>query len=108
MLISRLIFAHKEYFWPIAFCQRMERTGWNAIIYLAAITAIDPSLYEAASIDGAGRWAKDKRNTSGTRPTIMILLPMNVGNVLNAGFEIQHLLGKRACSEVSQILTFTC
>lgn len=58
----------------------MEETGWNAIIYLAAITAIDPSLYEAASIDGAGRWAKIKHVTlPGIRPTIMILLLMNVG-----------------------------
>ena len=52
-------FAHQEYFWPIvAFANLWKETGWNAIIYLAAITAIDPCLYEAASIDGAGRWAK--------------------------------------------------
>ena len=57
-------FAHKEYFWPIvAFANVWKETGWNAIIYLAAITAIDPSLYEAASIDGAGRWAKIKHIT---------------------------------------------
>ena len=63
-------------------------SGWNAIIYLSAITAIDPSLYEAASMDGAGRWAKIKHVTlPGIKPTIMILLLMNVGNVLNAGFE---------------------
>ena len=82
-------FAHKEYFWPIvAFANVWKETGWNAIIYLAAITSIDPSLYEAASIDGAGRWAKIKHVTlPGIRPTIMILLLMNVGNVLNAGFE---------------------
>ena len=48
-------FAHTSYFWPIvAFANVWKETGWNAIIYLAAITAIDPSLYEAASIDGAG------------------------------------------------------
>ena len=78
-------------FWPIvAFANVWKETGWNAIIYLAAITSIDPSLYEAASIDGAGRWAKIKHVTlPGIRPTIMILLLMNVGNVLNAGFEIQ-------------------
>ena len=84
-------FAHPGYFWPIvAFANVWKETGWNAIIYLAAITSIDPSLYEAASIDGAGRWAKIKYVTwPGIRPTIMILLLMNVGNVLNAGYEIQ-------------------
>ena len=78
-------FAHPNYFWPIvAFANVWKETGWNAIIYLAAITSIDPSLYEAASIDGAGRWAKIKYVTlPGIKPTIMILLLMNVGNVLN-------------------------
>ena len=52
-------FAHESYFWPIvAFSNLWKETGWNAIIYLAAITAIDPSLYEAASIDGAGKWTQ--------------------------------------------------
>lgn len=52
-------FAHPGYFWPIvAFANVWKETGWNAIIYLAAITSIDPSLYEAAAIDGAGRWQK--------------------------------------------------
>ena len=99
-------FAHKEYFWPIvAFANVWKETGWNAIIYLAAITAIDPSLYEAASIDGAGRWAKIKHVTlPGIRPTIMILLLMNVGNVLNAGFEIQYLLGNGLVQSVSQTI----
>ena len=52
-------FAYPKYFWGIvAFANVWKETGWNAIIYLAAITSIDPSLYEAASIDGAGRFAK--------------------------------------------------
>jgi len=79
--------------------------GWNAIIYLSAITAIDPTLYEAASIDGAGRWAKIKHITlPGIRPTIMILLLMNVGNVLNAGFEVQYLLGNGLIKSVSETI----
>ena len=82
-------FAHPGYFWPIvAFANVWKETGWNAIIYLAAITSIDPSLYEAAAIDGAGRWNKIKYVTlPGIKPTIVILLLMNVGNVLNAGFD---------------------
>lgn len=99
-------FAHPKFFWPIvAFANVWKETGWNAIIYLAAITAIDPSLYEAASIDGAGRLAKIKYVTlPGIRPTIMITLLMNVGNVLNAGFEIQYLLGNGLVQSVSQTI----
>ena len=99
-------FAYPKYFWPIvAFANVWKETGWNAIIYLAAITSIDPSLYEAASIDGAGRWAKIKYVTlPGIKPTIMILLLMNVGNVLNAGFEIQYLLGNGLVQKVSQTI----
>lgn len=99
-------FAHESYFWPIvAFSNLWKETGWNAIIYLAAITAIDPSLYEAASIDGAGRWAKIRYITlPGIKPTIIILLLMNVGNVLNAGFEVQYLLGNGLVQKVSQTI----
>lgn len=99
-------FAHTKYFWPIvAFANVWKETGWNAIIYLAAITSIDPSLYEAASMDGAGRWARIKHVTlPGIKPTIIILLLMNVGNVLNAGFEIQYLLGNGLVQSVSQTI----
>ena len=99
-------FAHPQYFWGIvAFDNVWKESGWNAIIYLSAITAIDPSLYEAASIDGAERWAKIKYVTlPGIKPTIMILLLMNVGNVLNAGFEIQYLLGNGLVQSVSQTI----
>lgn len=99
-------FAHKAYFWPIvAFANLWKETGWNAIIYLSAITAIDTALYEAASIDGAGRWAKIKYITlPGIKPTIMILLLMNVGNVLNAGFEVQYLLGNGLVKAVSETI----
>ena len=99
-------FAHPKYFWWIvAFANCWKETGWNAIIYLAAITSIDPCLYEAASIDGAGRWAKIKYITlPGIKPTIMILLLMNVGNVLNAGFEVQYLLGNGLIKSVSDTI----
>lgn len=99
-------FAYPEYFWGIvAFANVWKETGWNAIIYMAAITSIDPSLYEAAAIDGAGRWDKIWHITlPGIRPTIMILLLMNVGNVLNAGFEVQYLLGNGLVQSVSQTI----
>lgn len=99
-------FAHPQYFWWIVgFSNVWKETGWNAIIYLAAITAIDPYLYEAAAIDGAGRWGKIRHIIlPGIRPTIMILLLMNIGNVLNAGFEVQYLLGNGLVQSVSQTI----
>ena len=99
-------FAHPEYFWGIVGLSNVwKETGWNAIIYLAAITSIDPSLYEAAAIDGAGRWAKIRNIIlPGIMPTIMILLLINVGNVLNAGFEVQYLLGNGLVQSVSQTI----
>lgn len=99
-------FARQSFFWPIvAFANVWKETGWNAIIYLAAITSIDPNLYEAASIDGAGRWAKIKNITlPSIKPTIMILLLMNIGNVLNAGFEVQYLLGNGLVKPVSDTI----
>ena len=105
-------FANPGYFWPIvAFANVWKDTGWNAIVYLAAITSIDPSLYEAATLDGAGRWGKIWHVTlPGIKSTIMILLIMNIGNVLNAGFEVQYLLGNglvKSVSETIDIYTLT-
>ncbi len=99
-------FAYPKYFWPIvAFANCWKETGWNAIIYLAAITAIDPNLYEAASIDGADRLQKIRYITfPGIKSTFMILLLINVGNVLNAGFEVQYLLGNGLVQSVSQTI----
>ena len=72
---------------------------------MAAITSIDPALYEAAEIDGAGRWAKMRYITlPSLKPTIMILLIINVGNVLNAGFELQYILGNDVIRSVSDTI----
>ncbi|MBR5407012.1 MAG: sugar ABC transporter permease [Lachnospiraceae bacterium] len=99
-------FAHPKYFWWIvAFANCWKETGFNAIIYFAAITGIDPSLYEAASIDGADRLQKIRYITlPGIKPTFLILLLINVGNVLNAGFEVQYLLGNGLVQSVSQTI----
>ncbi len=93
-------------FWPIVtFAHVWKETGWNAIIYLSAITSIDPCLYEAAAIDGAGRWGKIKHVTlPGIKSTIIILLIMNMGNLLNAGFEVQYLLGNGLVKSVSDTI----
>jgi len=98
--------AYPKYFWWIVtFSNLWKETGWNSIIYLAAITSINPDLYEAASIDGAGRLAKIWHITlPGLKPTIMILLIMNIGNVLNAGFEVQYLLGNGLVQSVAHTI----
>ncbi len=67
--------------------------GYNAVIYLAALTGISPSLYEAAAIDGAGRFQRILHVTlPGIKSTFMVLLIMNIGHLMEAGFEIQYLM----------------
>lgn len=62
--------------------------GYNSIVYLAALTGIDPSLYEAAAIDGAGRWKQTMHVTlPGIAPFIALMTILSIGNVLNAGFD---------------------
>lgn len=62
--------------------------GYNSIVYLAAITSIDPTLYEAAMIDGANRWQQTWHVTLPGMATIIILMTiLSLGNVLNAGFD---------------------
>ncbi|MFD0677258.1 MULTISPECIES: ABC transporter permease [unclassified Paenibacillus] len=62
--------------------------GWGSIIYLAAMANIDPTLYEAAKMDGAGRWKQTLHITiPGIMPTIIILLILNMGSMLSVGSE---------------------
>ena len=88
-------FADPKYFWwIIAFAVIWKETGWNSIIYLATMTSINPDLYEAASIDGAGRLRKMLHITlPGIRSTVFVLLIINLGMIMNSGFEAQYLLG---------------
>ncbi|CAM4500159.1 ABC transporter permease subunit [Paenibacillus sp. FSL R7-0345] len=84
-----------KYFWGIVGASHVwKEVGWNTIIYLAAIASIDPALYEAAEIDGASRYRKMQFVTlPGIKATIVILMIMSIGHVLEAGFEVQYLLG---------------
>ncbi|WP_455620409.1 ABC transporter permease [Eisenbergiella sp.] len=85
-------------FWGVIGASNVwKEVGWNTIIYLGAMTSIDPALYEALSVDGGGRWHKMRYITlPGIMPTFMILLIMNIGHILEAGFEQQFLLQKGA------------
>ena len=79
--------------------------GWGTILYLAALTGIDPSLYEAAAIDGAGRWRQTWHITlPGIMPTIILLATLSLGSVLNAGFEQLLVMYNPAVYETGDIL----
>ena len=70
-----------------------QTVGWGTILYLAPLTTVDASLYEAARIDGAGRWRQTWHVTlPGIRPTMITLLILNIGLFLNVGFEKVLLL----------------
>ena len=90
----RLILAEPDSFWGMLGLSNVwKQVGWNTIIYLAAMTAIDPELYESAEIDGAGRFRKMFNITlPGIKSTILVLLIMSIGFALNAGFEAPLLL----------------
>ena len=62
--------------------------GYGTVVYMAAITGIDPTLYEAAAIDGANRWRQTWHVTlPGLRMIILLMMVLSLGNVLNAGFD---------------------
>ena len=96
----------QKYFWWITtFANIWKETGWNSIIYIAAITGIDQALYEAAELDGANRFRKMWHVTlPGIRSTIVVLLIMNLGWVLNASFEVPYILGEGLLQDVSQTI----
>lgn len=82
------------FWWILAIANSWKGMGYNAIIYLAAISGIGQDMYEAADIDGATRWDKIKYITlPAIKPTIIIMLILAVGNVLNTGYEQQLLMG---------------
>ncbi len=82
-----------------------QGVGWNAIVYLSALTSIDQALYEAAIIDGATRTRRIWHVTlPGISPTIIILLILQIGNLMNVNFEKIYLLQNNMNLEVSEVL----
>ncbi|MCU6710954.1 ABC transporter permease subunit [Paenibacillus sp. J5C_2022] len=77
----------------LVFSDTWKDFGFNTIVYLAALTAINPDLYEAAAIDGANHWRRTWHITlPGMRAIIILLLTLSLGQVLNAGFEQVYVL----------------
>ncbi|WP_018752619.1 ABC transporter permease [Paenibacillus sanguinis] len=98
--------AKGEWFWGIVTASDIwKETGWNAIIYLAAITGIDKELYEAARVDGAGRFKQIWNITlPGIRTTISVLLIMSIGHLIGIGFEKQFQLSNSLVTDYSEVL----
>lgn len=96
-----------ELFVPIYVISNIwQEVGWGSIIYLAALTSIDPQLYEAAKIDGAGRFKQLIHITiPGILPTIVILLILRMGRLLNVGFEKIILLYNPAIYETADVIS---
>ncbi|WP_033404670.1 ABC transporter permease [Paenibacillus fonticola] len=81
-----------------------KELGWSTIIYLAAITVVDPQLYEAAEMDGAARLRKTWHITlPAIRPVIITLLILKIGSTLDLGFEHMYLLLNSLNREVAEI-----
>ena len=81
---------NSDYFVPIAFWTNIwKSTGWNSVLFLAAITGIDPALYEAATLDGAGKLRQIWHITlPGIRTTLIIVFVMNMGGLFASNFEL--------------------
>ena len=98
-LVNRIIeaFGHEPVFflgsndtfrWTLTVSDVWKNFGYNTIVYLAALTNIDPALYEAAAIDGAGRWKQTLHITlPGISMFIVLMTILSIGNILNAGFD---------------------
>jgi len=98
---------NKNAFYPIYVISDIwQHIGWNSIIYLAALSSIDQEQYEAARIDGAGRFKQIRYITlPGLMPTIVILFILRMGNVLNVGYEKIILLYSEAIYDVADVIS---
>lgn len=96
-----------NYFYPIYVLSEIwQKIGWDSIIYIAAIASIDQELYEAATIDGAGRFGKAWHITlPGIIPTIAILLIMRIGHMLTIGYEKIILLYNPSIYETADVIS---
>lgn len=82
-----------------------QNFGWGSIIYLAAIAGINTELYEAAAVDGAGRFRKMWHITlPGIKPTIVVLLIMNLGGILGGGFDRPYAMQNKLVMDVAEVI----
>ncbi len=96
-----------EWFRPVYITSGIwQEIGWGSIIYLAAIAGIDPELYEAANLDGAGRFRKILHVTiPGIMPTIVILFILRIGRMLTIGYQKILLLYNPLTYETADVIS---
>ena len=96
----------ERYFIPTMVVSMIWKTfGWNTIIYLAALTSVDPQLYEAAIVDGAGRFKRILHVTLPCLiPTIVIMLILRTGTIMDAGFDQVYNMYNNSVRSVAEIL----
>jgi putative aldouronate transport system permease protein len=83
-----------------------QNAGWATIIYLASLTAINPELYEAAEVDGAGRWRKIWSITlPGISPTMVVLLIIQVGKIVTISFEQPYIIGNALVMDFAEVIS---
>jgi len=104
---SRIPFLQEDYHWLVSYVliNVWQTMGWGTIIYLAAISNVNPELYEAATVDGAGRFAKIKYVTlPGIRSTIVTLLIMQLGRIMGGSFETVDALSNVATTKFTRTI----
>jgi len=101
----RFLTEPKTFVWTVIGTDVWKGFGMGAVIYLAALADVDPTLYEAAAVDGAGRWQRLIHVTlPGIASTVVVLACLNLGNVLNAGFEQLLVLSNSAVYSTGDII----
>ena len=97
----------KQYFVPIYVISNIwQQIGWDSIIYLAALTGVSKELYESAELDGAGKLKQVFYVTlPGILPTIITMLLLKIGNILNVGYEKVILLYNEATYETADVIS---
>ncbi|WP_195574490.1 ABC transporter permease [Paenibacillus sp. 1001270B_150601_E10] len=103
---SIFIMGKGEWFWFInTMVGLWKELGWSTIIYLAVLAGVNPDLYEAADVDGAGRFQKMWNiSIPSLLPTAIVLLILSMGNIINIGYESQFLLSNPLVQDYSEVL----
>lgn len=104
--VINLLGSTKSFLWMYVLSELWQHCGWNAIIYLAALSSIDTQLYDACKIDGANRWQIIRFiDLPMIVPTMVVLLILSMGNLLNANFDKIFLMQNSMNLSVSEVLS---
>ncbi|MBB6672738.1 ABC transporter permease [Cohnella nanjingensis] len=106
--IEPVYFMASTIWWPVVFIGSSiwREAGFGTILYLAAMASVNPQLYEAAAIDGAGKWRQIWHVTlPGIRGTVAILLVLHMGRMMDVGFEQVYALQNSAVGSVSEVIS---